>query len=367
MKKNFQKIIGIDAFRGLAAVLVFLFHYWSFYKEDLPQWTKIFSIGHIGVDLFFVLSGFLIMLSLYRSENFISYFKKRIARIAPLAMGSSLIFWVITTRLQNFSFESISDLFAHLFFINGFFPQWYHTINPVTWSISIEMAFYLLLPFIWIFFAKKNIKKFFIIFSSLVFLSFLYRSGLFFIFEDWSAEKRIIFSEQLWGRLDQFFLGIFLAFITLKYQTSIMKTDEKKKSENFLFFKKYQQIFLFSLSFLFLSISSFTFYFLQSDFREIFFAQIFLHFITAGGFFFLLWWFLFVSDEKKNNFFMRIFSFLGSISYGIYIFHFPILSQVSKSIHSPFLGFFIGIFLTIIFSYFSFHFFEKWFLKKRKK
>lgn len=370
--KNF--LPGMDILRGVAAVLVFLFHYWTFYSVSLPSGFDIFSVGHIGVDLFFVLSGLLVTLSLWRSSSFSSYFSKRLRRIAPLAIASGTLFWLIKT---DFSWYSFQDLLAHTFFIHGFFSQWYHSINPVMWSISIEMAFYLLLPLVWLVFSNKNLKTFLVIFSVLVALSFLYRGILFFFFEHWNWEQRLIASEQLWGRLDQFFFGIILACIVLSAPIQ-------------QFLKKYTVFFLF-LSGIFLSFSVFVFFILQSEFRELFFGQVFLHFITAGGFFFAILWMILSPEklkESKNTLLPKgdspccnttmsvsykkrvpeihhVFSFFGTISYGIYLLHYPILSQVAKIVENPLIGFFVSVLGTILLSWISWEFFEKRFLGNR--
>jgi peptidoglycan/LPS O-acetylase OafA/YrhL len=343
MKLNF---FALDALRGLAALIVLLFHYWDFYEDNSYYIFSFLSIGHIGVDLFFVLSGFLITLSLWNSKDFFVYIKKRFLRIIPLAFLTTCIFWILKTDLSVLSFQ---DLFAHLFFINGFFPQWYSSINPVSWSISIEMMFYLLLPFLWYRLSKRKIDNFIIISFSLVIISFSYRAGLFFIFDDWSIKEKLIFSEQLWGRFDQFFLGIFLAYL-LSYKKDILEKYSK---------------YTFVLSILFLLISSVLFFVLESSFRDCLLLQVFLHFITGLGFFFLIWKFIFLSKSYKDNFLIKTFSFLGTISYGLYLLHFPIISIVYRFIDNSFLALFIILFITIISSYISWNYFEKYFLKKK--
>lgn len=114
-----NSIKKLDMFRGIAALIVLLFHFYTFYPEVFSSSVlSIFKIGHIGVDLFFVLSGFLITLSLWNSKNFSYFFTKRIKRIVPLAWATILLFFIAK---QTFTFESLLDLFAHMFFINGFF------------------------------------------------------------------------------------------------------------------------------------------------------------------------------------------------------------------------------------------------------
>ena len=349
-------IKNLDMFRGIAAIFVLLFHFYTFYSHELlsfSQYFSLLSLGHIGVDLFFVLSGFLITLSLWRSKSFSHFFVKRLKRIAPLVIATTLVFWGMKTDFSEITLWNITDLFSHLFFVNGFFPEFYSTINPVTWSISIEMAFYILLPVVWIVFAKKNMKKFFTIFSVLVVCSFFYRAFLFYYFQEHSeinAHLKIIYSEQLWGRLDQFFVGIILAY---------------------LYISKIKRIGGVVFSSFLLLISGYLFFEYQSHFRDIFLLQVFLHTATALGFAGILYSFVSTNDESfiKNNSITKILSWFGSISYGIYIFHFAIISLVYKNFEflnsigiSVGLQFLLISGLTTFLSYLSYRYFEKRFL-----
>lgn len=355
-----KTIKNLDIFRGIAAILVLLFHFYTFYSKELLEISGIFSflrIGHVGVDLFFVLSGFLITLSLWNSKSFSHFFLKRVKRIAPLAITTTLIFWGIQTDFSEITLFNITDLFSHIFFINGFFPQFYSTINPVTWSISIEMAFYIVLPVVWIICAKKNMKKFFTIFSVLVCFSFIYRAFLFYYFQEnpeINSHVKIIYSEQLWGRLDQFFIGIILAYVYTKNNIQIMRG---LKNRAIVFISSVVVI-----------LSSYLFFVYQSDFRDIFLLQIFLHTATALGFAGLLYGFIETNDESfiKNNSVTNFLSWCGTISYGIYIFHFAVISLVYKQ--SEFLnsvGISVGLqfllisVITTVLSYVSYNYFEK--------
>ncbi len=364
--QKMKTIKNLDVFRGIAAILVLLFHFYTFYSTELLGLSNMFSvlsIGHVGVDLFFVLSGFLITLSLWNSKSFSHFFLKRVKRIAPLALATTFIFWGIQTDFSEITLFNITDLFSHIFFFNGFFPQFYSTINPVTWSISIEMAFYIVLPMVWIIYAKKNMKKFFTLFSVLVFLSFLYRAFLFYYFQEnpeIDSHLKIIYSEQLWGRLDQFFIGIILAYVYTKNKTQVIQIT-----------RNFKNIAIVCISSIVVLISSYLFFVYQSNFRDILLLQVFLHTATALGFAGLLYGFVETNDESfiKNNSITTLLSWFGAISYGIYIFHFAVISLVYKKSEllssvgiSVGLQFLLISLITTVLSYVSYNYFEKRFL-----
>lgn len=380
MKKN-NHIWGIDIFRGGAALLVFLFHYYAFFSPEISSdffGISLFQAGHLGVDMFFVLSGFLVTLSLFSSENFWGYAEKRIRRIVPLAFAVLLAIFVLK---QGFSGQNFLDLGVHLLFLQGFFSEFYHSMNPVMWTLSVEMLFYLVLPFVWLVLAKKNIHKFLIISGFLVFLSFIWRIYLFYIFQESpeisdisvSVSEKIFLSEQLWGRFDQFFLGMVLAVI-IKKQINIFSV--------FSVFSASVQKILWNVILLSGVLMFFTGYYLFADlgslFRGFFLGQVFLHALVGLGFFLFLLWFI-QAQYSFSKRVRRIFApliFSGKISYGIYLFHFPVLSLVHKLAHQysdvfflsssyfHVFSFSLALVLTLFLSFISYQFFEIRFLKK---
>lgn len=379
-----KKIWGLDIFRGLAAMLVFFFHYWTFYGMPNVEsfFGKIFSAGHLGVDIFFVLSGFLVSLSLFRycsvesqsgrpqgcaptnSNALKKYFSARLRRIVPLAVASTLLFFIIK---RNFGTENFLDLFAHILFLQGFFQNFYHSINPVMWTLSVEMLFYIFLPLLYVFIAKKNFTRFLSIGFFLVVLSFIWRGVVFYWYPESSAQEKIFLSEQLWGRFDQFFLGMVLA--VLVFTKKVSRHSKKFWNDGFqYYFSILSGILIFSFSYS-------TFAEIGSGFRDVFWMQVLLHSLVGLGFFLFLLGFVGLqntSDKKHRDLnrtpLQKIFTpllFLGEISYGIYVFHFPIVSQVSKIFPNPLIGFIVSFIFTILLSWISWQFFEKKFLVKK--
>ena len=150
-----KKIINsIQFLRGFAALAVVVHHtggYVKRYFEPTLLFEDKFSIGFAGVDLFFVISGFIIH---FTSKNYLNnpsklkeYLKKRLIRVYP-------IYWIITTILFISSWLIVEILDKNIFSI-GYpntliaYIQTYlllplhFAINPVTWTLSYEIFFYL--------------------------------------------------------------------------------------------------------------------------------------------------------------------------------------------------------------------------------
>ncbi len=102
----------LDGLRVLAIIFVMLFHYLYLYNGkhyDLFFIDKsYFKYGFLGVQLFFIISGFVITLTLTRSNNFLIYLKKRWIRLYPAMFLCSLITFTVVSLFdfENFFPES---------------------------------------------------------------------------------------------------------------------------------------------------------------------------------------------------------------------------------------------------------------------
>jgi len=147
-----QRIPQLDAVRGIA-ILVVLVH------NNLPKYPtlplqRVFSYGWMGVDLFFVLSGFLITDILFDSKESAGYFKnfyvRRCLRIWPLYFAVLFFMFVVVPLLRPSDgvlvFARSSPWWAYLLFLQNFVgPSPTGAVGPlsVTWSLAIEEQFYL--------------------------------------------------------------------------------------------------------------------------------------------------------------------------------------------------------------------------------
>ena len=144
----------VDVLRGFAALSVVVYHviehlkWTSFPADGLLVW---FRVGWMGVDLFFVVSGFVIALSAFGlidrlgSRGFhLSFMRRRISRILPLHYLTCLVFlaFVISAFILQKGF--FGNLLSHLGFFHNLNWRWSGSINGPNWSIGVEMQFYLI-------------------------------------------------------------------------------------------------------------------------------------------------------------------------------------------------------------------------------
>ncbi len=151
------RITALDGVRALAIMLVFLRHTFKPFHESMPELFTIgtyniltpFINGWVGVDLFFVLSGFLItrsFLAMKDTDNRLRrYALKRILRIVP-AYYAVIIFSILILALNGGNTENMGwRVFYHAIFLQDYFPS---DINVVFWSLGVEEKFYIIAFFL---------------------------------------------------------------------------------------------------------------------------------------------------------------------------------------------------------------------------
>lgn len=141
-KTNFPALTGL---RAVAAWMVFLHHY-NPLQKFFPQSHLCQFVGafHVGVGLFFVLSGFLIT-HRYAFEANLSlknYFLRRWARIFPVYFILLLFSYLAHPEL----FDSALSVFLNLTILKGFFSQYVFSGIAQSWSLTVEETFYLVAP-----------------------------------------------------------------------------------------------------------------------------------------------------------------------------------------------------------------------------
>ena len=162
-----SRIPELDGLRGIAILLVLLYHYIAVVPggqlaSSLSRFQRLFSLDWIGVDLFFVLSGFLIggiLLNFRESPSYFrTFYTRRFFRIFPLYYGW-IFAYVLLMAIAGHQFSSHDatapqdhlSLAKQFFFMQnltfGEYPGafvWFST----TWSLAVEEQFYLVSPFL---------------------------------------------------------------------------------------------------------------------------------------------------------------------------------------------------------------------------
>lgn len=139
---------GLDALRGIAALMVVLFHQWQHGFAVLPG--RFVQLGHLGVGLFFTLSGFLIARSVMTPDVFDvrRYCHHRAVRILPnyfVCLLLVLAFIDARPLIGASPWGSVGNFVSHLFLVHAWFDRWSMSILVVLWTLSHEWTFYALM------------------------------------------------------------------------------------------------------------------------------------------------------------------------------------------------------------------------------
>ena len=334
----------IDGLRAIAVISVILYH-----AQISIQGHQLFSGGFIGVDIFFVISGYLITSIIYKelkltgSFSFKYFYERRIRRIFPALLfvmivsfplawiyllpdsfvdfAKSILYSLIFS--SNFYFHYTGELYGHE---SGLIKPFLHT-----WSLSIEEQFYILFPIIFLFIFKYT-KKYL---THILILGFFLSLAI----ADWGSKNHPSFNFYILPtRSWELLAGSFLAYIEIK-----------KGNRNTF---KVLNIFFPSIG-LFLILHSII-YFDDKIFHPSYYTL-----SPVLGVCLVIWF------ANRNEIITRIlcskfFVAIGLISYSLYLWHYPIFAFAR--IHEIFqynnFNKSLFFFLVLILSIFSYKFIE---------
>ena len=168
MMKSFLKydsdfknhFIEIDAMRGICALLVLIYHY-SKYIQSLNHYSSPFyyyaEFGKYGVHLFFIISGLLIFMTLEKSKHPKDFIASRFSRLYP-AYWVSMTLTAVVISIYPYYYTSVTttQFLANL----TLFQHWMHVedIDGIYWTLAVEVCFYILIFFVFIFKKQKHIE-----------------------------------------------------------------------------------------------------------------------------------------------------------------------------------------------------------------
>lgn len=149
------RLESLNALRGLAALSVTWYHFTQGNSSFLPEGALKTSgqYGWLGVEAFFVISGFVIPLALWRSEYsvglFVRFMARRLVRLDPpylAAIGLTLAAQQISQLIPGFrgtpATVSWAQVALHLGYLNAFLGPHYPWLNPVFWTLAVEAQYY---------------------------------------------------------------------------------------------------------------------------------------------------------------------------------------------------------------------------------
>jgi len=302
-----MKLKYIDALRGIAILGVLMVHCAEENYSFLPGIAANFiKDGARGVQLFFIASAFTLFLSMekrYANEKYpnLYFFIRRFFRIAPMYyLGICYFLWEDGFTGRDFlcdpNYITISNIVANVLFVHSFNPNWITSLVPGGWSIAVEMIFYCMVPILFKYI--KNTKQAYNFVIGALLLSFILK--IFF------QRFPLISCDRLWSeylfvylpnQLPIFGLGILLYFIIKEgYKISIAPW-----------------MILLTVGILIM------------QFIEVFILP--HHFLFGVAFLLLA---LALSKQEFKVITNPIITYIGKISYSIYLVHFAVLYWMDK-------------------------------------
>jgi peptidoglycan/LPS O-acetylase OafA/YrhL len=336
---DISKRNSFDFLRFFFAFSVFLTHFdiltspdgrYTFWPVDAPM----------GVAGFFIISGFLITRSYYRSANLWDYTQKRICRIVPayfFIVISCAVFLSFVSSLSFQEYFTSKELYKYLAanlgfmnFIQPYLPgvftaNFFSSVNGALWTIKIEIALYACVPLLALFLKRKPILAFIGIYV----FSFLFVFYMRYLYENSGKEIYTILRTQFLGQIRFFISGVILLFY-------------------FDFIKKHIKWFLPFSIFIFI-----TRYFVFNLVIDFFYPISFAVLIISFAYYF-----------KK----LGLISKYGDFSYGMYLYHYPIIQlfiYFGRLNENPIVLFLVCFCSVLLLSCLSWHLLEKRFLKRK--
>jgi len=353
-------IPALDGLRGWAILWVLIWHYINFLQPYFPGWA--------GVDLFFVLSGYLITGRLIqtkqRSDYFSHFYRNRILRIFPLYFALLIVYFTtihLFVRSQHLPTVALYlDHWKSFFLFTGnwtfiFFGFPGDTSLLPLWSVAVEEQFYLFWPFV--IFLIPGAKTRLWIFTAGILLVLLART-----LYAYSSPTGYLSYYNTFCRMDSLLAG------SLLYQLHHSRITIPPRLLNGI--TAALLIIFLAGCFTIKSTSPHNPFYSTVGFTLI--ALLFaclLHLTVQPG-----------NGIIPRFFNMHFLRFCGKISYGLYLLNFPILQIVGTKLYFwgigrwpqqlvlvHYLSSFICLLLTFLFSILSYRYFESWFLRLKNK
>lgn len=163
-----NRLKELDALRGIAALMVVLFHFTMGRQEA----NLGFKLGTTGVDLFFIISGFVIFMSLSKVKNSKDFIINRISRLYPTYWACVSFTSLLTITYFSYTKSDIAFSQYLIQYIGNMTMFQYYlnipNIDDTYWTMIVEMNFYLLVFFVFHFNLTKYIKPIGLLLSTII-------------------------------------------------------------------------------------------------------------------------------------------------------------------------------------------------------
>lgn len=346
MEKHIRNL-GLDVVRSIAIILVLICHS-SFFIQQV-NFNILILCGVLGVEIFFVLSGFLIgkiiINGLVEEQSINSlgmFYIRRWFRTLPLYY----LVLFLTSIINKVSIPHRNFVFMQNFNENAL------AFAPVTWSLSVEEWFYLLIPVILIIFLKllagKLEKKtiFFIVSIGLALTSFLLRFYVVLMYNPtWDFGVR----KQVFLRMDAIMLGVILSGIKIYFRDMYKKVALSKLT-----------MILSCIGFIIIGTLYIKYLGVGDLFDKSILAKIFVFSVIPLVCFFSISWLesnVYINEVFSKHKISKIFTFISRISYGIYLFHWCIFELLKNKVQGV-QGLVIAITITLLLAWLVNQFYE---------
>lgn len=217
LKTDKQFFPALTGYRAIAAWMIFVYHFMPFNSNKYPLFAKqVVSHFHLGVDMFFVLSGFLITYRYFNDYpiHFKKYMVNRFARIYPmyfLITAAVFIVWILQNNTWNI--EKTVEVVLSFTMTKALFTKYILVGIPQGWTLTLEEMFYFTAPFYFIL-IRKNLKWIF----ALPFIIFLFGVALKYI-SGVPQNTSGFLQNNIYVYIFEFFSGIGLGYILLNFKT----------------------------------------------------------------------------------------------------------------------------------------------------
>ena len=227
-----MRIEQLTFIRFIAAIAVVIHHFGlHVFPFNTPILYKIFQQGDLGVSFFFFLSGFVMIVAYQKSDkiNPFNYLKNRFARIYPVFLLAAVLLF-INKLIQPEGYLNIKGMLLHLSMLHAWIPGYQLSYNIASWTLSVELFFYMIFPFLFNrFYSNKKISLSRIIMATFLIwvitqaVLIIFRPSLIFDFEGISFLYHEVLRLFPLMHLNQFLVGNVFGLLFIRYGVKAIK------------------------------------------------------------------------------------------------------------------------------------------------